>query len=135
MDCLFCKIAQGEIPSSTVYENDHFRVFLDMNQAIEGHLLVVCKEHYETVFDMPRELFHEGMDLAQKMALAAEKALGCDGANILINSGESAGQSVRHAHIHVLPRKNGDGRLYALKEVQVSSQEMAVTAEKIKNSL
>lgn len=134
-DCLFCKIAGGQIPSVTVYEDEHFRVFLDLNQALRGHLLIVPKAHYASLSEVPEDLLKESAVLTQKVAEAAVRALHADGVNIIQNNGQAAGQSVPHFHIHVLPRVSGDAKLFALREEKVSSGEMNEIAGKIRENL
>lgn len=108
MSCIFCKIANGEIPSTTVYEDEDFKVILDVNPANIGHSLVVCKHHYANIFEMPEDLTAKAFVVAKKVADAVKKATNCDGVNILQNNGEMAGQTVFHFHIHILPRLEGD---------------------------
>ena len=109
MDCIFCKIAAGEIPSATIYEDGDFRVILDLGPAARGHALILPKAHYADLYEIPEELAAKAMILAKKIASAGKKALHCDGYNIVQNNGEAAGQTVFHFHIHVIPRYNGDG--------------------------
>ena len=107
-DCIFCKIANGEIPSNTIYEDNDFRVILDIAPANLGHCLILPKNHSANLYEMPAELVGKAHILAQKVAKAIKEATGCDGLNILQNNGEAAGQTVHHYHVHVVPRKNGD---------------------------
>ena len=107
--CIFCKIAEGEIPSATLYEDDDFRVILDLGPASKGHALILPKEHYANLYEIPDELAAKAMKLAKKMASAMTKALGCDGFNLVQNNGEVAGQTVFHFHMHLIPRYEGDG--------------------------
>lgn len=107
-DCIFCKIAGGEIPSTTLYEDDDFRVIFDISPASKGHVLILPKEHSDNVFDLPEETAAKIYVLAKKVAAAVKEALGCDGVNILQNNGEAAGQSVFHLHMHIIPRYKGD---------------------------
>ena len=102
-NCIFCKIANGEIPSRTVYENDLFRVILDNGPATEGHALVLPKEHYSNLFDIPADVAAQAMITAQKAAVLLKDKLGADGLNLVQNNGETAGQTVHHFHIHVIP--------------------------------
>lgn len=107
-DCIFCKIASGEIPSTTLYEDKDFRVIFDISPASKGHVLILPKEHSDNVFDLPEETASKIYVLAKKVAAAVKEALGCDGVNILQNNGEAAGQSVFHLHMHIIPRYQGD---------------------------
>ncbi len=108
MDCIFCKIAAGEIPSATLYEDEDFRVILDLGPATRGHALILPKGHYKDLTELPEELAGKAMILAKKVVTAAIKALGCDGCNVVQNNGEAAGQTVFHFHMHLIPRYNGD---------------------------
>lgn len=107
-NCIFCKIAAGEIPGATLYEDEDFRVVLDVGPASKGHCLILPKEHYANVFEMPEELAGKAYVTAKKMAAKLKEITGCDGVNILQNNGEAAGQTVFHFHMHVIPRWNGD---------------------------
>lgn len=107
-DCIFCKIANGEIPTNTIYEDDNFRVILDAAPANLGHCLVLPKTHSANIFEMEPELVGKGFMVAQKIAMAVQKATDCDGVNILQNNGEVAGQTVFHFHIHIIPRLKSD---------------------------
>jgi len=107
-NCIFCKIAAGEIPSSKVYEDDSVIAFLDIGPLSEGHTLVIPKDHYERLDQCPADVLASMSACAGKVASAVVSALECDGYNVLCNNGESAGQEVNHVHFHVIPRKSGD---------------------------
>ena len=107
-NCIFCKIANGEIPAATLYEDENFRVILDLGPASKGHALILPKLHAANIYEMPDELAGKAMILAKKMAGALTKALNCDGFNIVQNNGEIAGQTVFHFHMHLIPRYKGD---------------------------
>lgn len=107
-NCIFCKIAAGVIPSATLYEDEEFRVILDVGPAAKGHMLVLPKEHYANICEMPQELVARAFTIAKMMAEKMEKVLGCDGINVLQNNHEAAGQTVFHFHIHLIPRTKGD---------------------------
>lgn len=106
--CIFCRIANGEIPSSTIYEDEDFRVFLDLNPATRGHALLVPKEHYGNLFELEDGLCEKAIVLAKRIAGRMKKALGCEGMNLIQNNGEAAGQTVFHFHLHLIPRYQGD---------------------------
>lgn len=108
MGCIFCSIANGEIPSNTIYEDSDFRVILDIAPANLGHCLILPKSHAANVLELDEELVGKAHILAKKIAAAVKKATGCDGVNILQNNGEAAGQTVHHYHVHIIPRLNGD---------------------------
>lgn len=107
-NCIFCKIASGEIPATTLYEDQDFRVILDLGPASKGHALILPKEHYANIYEIPEELAGKSMILAKKMANVLTRALKCDGFNIVQNNGEPAGQTVFHFHMHLIPRYEGD---------------------------
>lgn len=102
--CIFCKIIEGSIPSTTVYEDERVKCILDLSQAGVGHTLVIPKSHYANVLEIDDETFGYAMKIAKKIAQALVKTFNCDGVNILNNCGEAAGQTVFHLHIHVIPR-------------------------------
>lgn len=108
VNCIFCKIANGDIPSATLYEDDDFRVILDLGPATKGHALILPKEHFANLFEIPEELEAKAFTLAKKMASRMKDALGCDGFNIVQNNGIAAGQTVFHFHIHLIPRYDHD---------------------------
>lgn len=108
-DCIFCKIAAGEIPSKTIYEDEQFRVILDISPATRGHALILPKEHYPNLYEIPEETAADAMKLAKKMAVKMKEVLHCDGFNLVQNNEEAAGQTVFHFHMHLLPRYKEDG--------------------------
>ena len=111
-DCIFCKIANGEIPSNTIYEDDDFRVILDLGPATKGHALVLPKKHYADLFEIPEETVAGAAKVAKKVAATMKEKLGCDGLNLVQNNGEAAGQTVFHFHMHLIPRyKDDDAKL------------------------
>lgn len=103
-DCIFCKLANGIFDTNTLYEDDDFRVIFDASPATEGHVLIIPKEHYANVFELPEELASKVYVLAKKIATALKEITGCAGVNILQNNGEAAGQTVFHFHMHIVPR-------------------------------
>lgn len=107
-DCIFCKLANGEIPSATLYEDQDFRVILDLGPASKGHALILPKEHYRDLYELEDEIAGKALVLAKKMITRLTDILGCDGYNIVQNNGTSAGQTVFHFHIHLIPRYEGD---------------------------
>ena len=92
-NCIFCKLANGEIPSATIYEDEDFRVFLDLNPATKGHALIVPKEHYANLFELDEELCKKVMVLAKKLGRRMKEKLGCDGLNLVQISFSSASDS------------------------------------------
>ncbi len=112
-DCIFCMLANGDIPTATLYEDEEFRVILDANPATKGHCLVLPKAHYADIYEMPEELVGRAFMLAKKMTGRMTKAMGCDGFNLVQNNKEIAGQTVFHFHIHLIPRYAGGERIVA----------------------
>lgn len=108
--CIFCKIANGEIPSETLYEDKGYRVILDLGPATRGHALILPKDHYASLYELPEEKCGEVLRLAKMMAIKMTEKLGCSGFNLVQNNGESAGQTVRHFHMHLIPRYDEDGQ-------------------------
>ncbi len=108
-NCIFCKLANGEIPTATLYEDEDFRVILDANPASKGHALIIPKEHYANLYELDDTLAGKAMILAKKMINRLTDVLGCDGYNLVQNNGECAGQTVFHFHLHLIPRYKDDG--------------------------
>ena len=103
-DCIFCKIANGEIPSATVYEDSVCRVILDVNPANKGHALIIPKEHFDNIYSIDAETAAKIFTIATEVAKAQKAELNPDGLNILQNNGEAAGQTLFHFHMHLVPR-------------------------------
>lgn len=107
-ECIFCKIANGDIPAATVYEDADFRVILDLGPASKGHCLILPKQHYRDLCDLDEKTAARVLPLAGRIGAAMKRALGCSGFNVVQNNGEAAGQTVFHFHTHVIPRyENG----------------------------
>ena len=107
-NCIFCKLANGEIPTATIYEDEDFRVILDLGPASKGHALILPKQHYANMFEIDDEVLAKAAKLAKKVITHEKEVLGCDGYNVLQNNGEAAGQTVFHFHMHIIPRIKGD---------------------------
>ncbi|MBO6154677.1 MAG: HIT family protein [Lachnospiraceae bacterium] len=103
-NCIFCKIANGDIPARTIYEDDDFRIIMDAAPATKGHSLILPKDHYANLFEMPDELAAKVLPLAKKVGTDMTAKLGCGGMNVVQNNGEVAGQTVHHFHLHLIPR-------------------------------
>ena len=123
-DCIFCKIAAGEIPSKTIYEDEKYRVILDLGPATRGHALILPKNHYANLFELPEEDAKEVICLAKKMATIMKDKLGCDGFNLVQNNGEAARQTVFHFHMHLIPRYENDGQEIGWKPGSPSQDEL-----------
>lgn len=135
-DCIFCNIAAGEIPSKTIYEDEKFRVILDISPATRGHALILPKEHYADIYELPDDVAADVMKLAKKMAVHMTNVLQCDGFNIMQNNGETAGQTVFHFHMHLIPRYKDDGNQdklmwnhLGLKETELESIHKVLTEQ------
>ena len=107
-NCIFCKIANGDIPSKTLYEDDECRVILDLGPATKGHALILPKNHYANLFELPENEAEHVMVVAKRMASRMMEKLQCDGFNLVQNNGETAGQTVFHFHMHLIPRYKED---------------------------
>ncbi len=130
-NCIFCKLANGEIPTNTVYEDENYRVIMDANPANIGHSLVLPKKHGKDIFELDSETVAGAHALAKKVAEAAKKALDADGINILQNNGESAGQTVMHFHIHVIPRFKNDWPSMPMHQSGATDEETKAACAKI----
>ncbi len=109
-DCIFCKIANGEIPSKTLYEDGDFRVILDLGPATKGHALILPKEHAADLFELSEETASKVLVVARRVAARMAEKLHCDGMNLVQNNGKAAGQTVPHFHLHMIPRYQDDGQ-------------------------
>ena len=130
-NCIFCKIANGDIPSATVYEDDSFRAILDIAPAHKGHVIVLPKVHADNLFELDDEIAAKALPIVKKIATALKAVSGCDGINVLQNNGTAAGQSVFHLHIHIVPRFEGDGILPVWPHESYADGEAAEWAAKI----
>ena len=107
-NCIFCKILNGDIPSTKIYEDDQFVIMLDIGPASFGHALILPKDHYANIYEMPEEVLSKSICLAKTFGEKLVKALGADGLNLVQNNGTAAGQTVFHYHLHLIPRYDGD---------------------------
>lgn len=131
-NCIFCKLAAGIFPSNTLYEDEDFRVILDISPAVKGHAIVIPKEHMPDLLSIEPDTAAKALPVVSKAAAALKAALGCDGINILQNNGEAAGQSVFHLHFHILPRYNNDGFTIPWSPVSYAEGEAEELAAKIR---
>ncbi len=135
MDCIFCKIVRKEIPSSIVYEDRGSLAFLDISPLNKGHTLVIPKNHYETIADIPEKEIGELARVVRNVAIAVKKATGAPGINITQNNGRAAEQLVPHAHFHIIPRFGGDGIILSHLKKKYESGEMEKTRVKISEAI
>ena len=136
-NCLFCKIIAGKIPSNKIYEDDAVFAFLDVYPASEGHTLVVPKKHFSNFTDMDAESVASLFEVARKITAAVEKTTSAEGSNIGINNGEAAGQEIPHVHVHVIPRKKGDGGrgMKSIVWTEPDTTNLGELAKKIRSAL
>ncbi len=130
-NCIFCKLANGDIPTNSIYEDEDYNVILDMSPATKGHALILPKEHYKNIYDMPEEKAGQAFALASRLAKTMTEKLSADGFNIVQNNNESAGQTVFHFHIHLIPRFNGDNQNINWQPLSPKAEELS----EIKNIL
>ena len=109
MDCIFCKIISGELPGKIIYENKYAVVFMDIAGDVDGHMLAVPRKHVKNILDCDPDTLNHLIAAIKKVAVHCAEKCGYDGVNLLNASDESAGQSVLHFHIHIIPRKKEDG--------------------------
>lgn len=134
-NCIFCKIAAGEIPSKTVYEDEQFRVVMDLGAASEGHALIIPKNHYVNLMELDEKTAAGVLPLAGKISRAMMDGLKCDGLNLVQNNGEEAGQTVMHFHLHMIPRYKGGAEVIGWKPGNPAAEEMEAAAAKIRAKL
>ncbi|MCM1190129.1 MAG: HIT domain-containing protein [bacterium] len=130
-DCIFCKIANGEIPAKTLYEDETFRVILDLGPATRGHALILPKDHAADLFELPEETAAAAIKLAKKMAERMKNRLHCDGLNLIQNNGEAAGQTVSHFHLHLIPRYKDDGQNISWVPAKPDQDELETVREEM----
>ena len=123
-NCIFCKLANGGIPSKALYEDETFRVILDLGPATRGHALILPKEHSDNLYELPEDTASKVLVLAKKMAQHMTEKLSCDGFNLVQNNGEAAGQTVNHFHLHLIPRYVTDGQKIAWNPGSPSQEEL-----------
>ena len=134
-DCIFCKIANGEIPSATLYEDEDFRVILDLGPASKGHALILPKQHQKDLCELDDAVAAKVLPLAGKMGRAMKKALHFDGFNLVQNNGEAAGQTVMHFHMHMIPRYANGPQMVLWNPGKLDDTEKTEIIEKVKKEL
>ena len=120
-DCIFCKLANGVFETNGIYEDEDFKVILDAAPATRGHALILPKEHYANIYELDEETAGKAFRLAKKLAGHMTDKLKCDGFNIIQNNGESAGQTVFHFDMHLIPRYKDDGAVLQWKPTSPDS--------------
>lgn len=134
-DCIFCKIANGEIPSETIYEDDTFRVILDLGPASKGHALILPKQHYKDICELDEETAAKVLSVAAKIGTAMKKTLGCAGFNVVQNNGTEAGQTVFHFHVHLIPRYEGGPDMVSWTPGKADPEELRQTGGVLRRAL
>jgi histidine triad (HIT) family protein len=133
--CIFCRIAQKQLPANLVYEDEKAMAFLDIRPLNEGHTLIIPKLHYENIFDIPKELIMHVHGVTKRVALAVKKATQADGISIMQQNGKAAGQEIFHLHVHIIPRCE-DQKLPKFSEASEASKEkLSQTTAKIRRHL
>ena len=135
MDCIFCKLANGEIPTATLYEDDEFRVILDQGPATKGHALILPKQHFADVCALDGDIAAKVLPLGAKIGSAMKKSLGCAGFNLVQNNGEAAGQTVFHFHMHVIPRYAGGEDMVSWDPKPAKREELEKQGAKLREAL
>ena len=132
--CIFCKLANGVLPTNSIYEDEDFNVILDASPATKGHALILPKEHYANMFEIDDDILAKAAKLAKKIMTHEKEILGCDGYNLVQNNGEAAGQTVFHFHMHLIPRysDNNEGQMINWKPNEFSDDEMKAICHKMK---
>lgn len=135
-NCIFCKIANHEIPATILYEDEEVLVFMDIGPIVKGHALAIPKKHFDTILETPENLLSKLHRTAQRIAVSQMNGLGADGVNIVQNNGQAAGQEVPHIHVHIIPRFENDGHHWNWKAKKYDDpNEMIGLAEKMRNNL
>lgn len=130
-DCIFCKLANGEIPTNTIYEDEDFCVFLDAAPVTRGHCLIVPKDHFDSLEELDDTIAAKVMPLARKMMKHLKEKLGWDGFNVIQNNGKVAGQTVFHFHTHLIPRYNDDGQDLVMKPMPLKDGDIEAVLKEI----
>lgn len=130
-DCIFCKLANGQIPTNKIYEDDKFTVIMDAEPATKGHALILPKEHFDNLYEMDDEYASKVMPLAKKIAGHMKDVLGCDGLNVVQNNGTVAGQTVFHFHTHLIPRYKDQDTILTWTHAKLSADEIAAICESL----
>ncbi len=131
MDCLFCKIIRGEIPSRKVYEDKDSVAFLDINPANPGHTLVMPKKHAENIFDADDELLGRVIVAAKVISKKIKESLNADGINVIQNNGRHAGQIVNHIHFHIIPRFANDTVIISYPQIRMEDKDFEEIQKKL----
>ena len=132
-DCIFCRLANGDIPTNALYEDDIVKAIFDLSPASMGHIIILTKEHFNDLYSIDEETAAHVFKVATKLAKAIKESLNCDGMNILQNNEEIAGQTVFHFHMHIIPRYLGDNVKFSWNQGKISEDEIKDLKKKIQN--
>ena len=133
-NCIFCKLANGVFPTNSIYEDEDFNVILDLGPATKGHALILPKNHYANLFELPENEAEHVMVIAKRMAAKMMEKLQCDGFNLVQNNGETAGQTVFHFHMHLIPRYENDNQKIAGNPTEMTQDELEAVKNQITES-
>ena len=133
-NCLMCKLANGDIPTKALYEDEEFKVIMDISPATKGHALVLPKEHYANLYEIDPEVLGKAVQVGQKVAKHITPILNCEGFNLLQNNGEVAGQTIFHFHLHLIPRyQDADNtNVLVTNHVSFTEDEMRALCDSLK---
>ncbi len=134
-NCIFCKIIEGEIPSTKIYEDDLVLAFMDISPINKGHILVIPKKHHITSSSIPEDIAGRMFHVGCRIGVALRRGLDYDGFNLHLADGTCAGQVIMHAHLHIVPRGVEDGFHWNWRHLKYEDNEVRETAEKIKARL
>lgn len=133
--CIFCKLANGEIPTKSIFEDDYLKAIMDISPANKGHIIIIPKTHAANIFELENSFVEKAFVLAKNIAVAVKEVTSCDGVNILQNNGVAAGQTVFHFHVHVVPRFEKDDITIAWKQQSYAEGEADEIAKKLSSLL
>lgn len=133
--CVFCQIISGKIPAKEVYSDEHSFAALDINPAAPGHVLLLPKEHYSIMPQVPEHVLQHLFIAAKKISNSLLRALGAEGTNILVANGQAAGQKAQHFMIHIIPRKQKDNLPFTLPQRQISPEELTKMGDVLRKAL
>ena len=133
-NCIFCKLANGDIPTNFIYEDEDFKVILDASPATKGHALILPKQHYADIYEIDEEVLAKAVKLGKKIIAHETEVLKCDGYNIVQNNGETAGQTVFHFHMHLIPRyaSEEDAKMLEWEHKEYTDEEMKTICNDMK---
>jgi len=133
-NCIFCKLANGDIPTNSIYEDEDFNVILDASPAMKGHALILPKQHFANIYEIEEDILAKVAKLSKKIIEKETPILGADGYNVVQNNGETAGQTVFHYHMHLIPRYKDaqNAGVIAWRPTEPDAEETKALCEKMK---